>query len=120
MRDYKKLEVWVRSHDLYIYIKKQIAPKFPKEERHEMTAQLLRAALAVPLNIVAGCGRFSDKDFAHFLDNALASVTEADYCCYAASELEYITAEEYNVLNIQASEVRNMLIVFLKYLRPEA
>jgi len=119
MRDYKKLEVWLKSHDMYMFIKKQIAPKFPREERHEMTANLLRAALSVPLNIVAGCGRFSDKDFAHFLDNALASVNETDYCCFAASELEYITTEEYNMLHIQVLEVRNMLIAFLKYLRPE-
>ena len=119
MRDYKKLEVWKKSHEMYMFLKRNIPPKFPKEERHEMTATLLRAALAVPLNIVAGCGRLSDKDFALFLDNALASVNETDYCCYAASELGYITVEEYNRLHIQILEVKNMLNVFLKSLRPE-
>jgi len=90
-----------------------------REERYEMTSQLLRAALSVPLNIVEGCGRFTDKDFAHFLDNALGSTNETDYCCFAASELGYITAEEYNKINRMISEVRAMLISFIKFLRPE-
>ena len=110
MRDYKKLEVWKKSHDLYMSVKKHIAPKFPKEERYELTSQLLRAALSVPLNIVEGCGRYTDKDFTHFLDNSLGSTNETDYCCYAAFELTYISEEENNIVNKLINEVRAMLI----------
>ena len=104
---------------MYMFIKKQIAPQFPKEERYEMTSQLLRAALSVPLNIVEGCGRYTDKDFAHFLDNSLGSTNETDYCCFAASELNFITVAEYNQVNKFINEVRAMLIAFIKFLRPE-
>jgi hypothetical protein len=31
MRDYKKLEVWKKSHEMYMFIKKHVASKFPKE-----------------------------------------------------------------------------------------
>ncbi len=117
MRDYKKLEVWAKAHEMYMYIKRSITVKFPKEERYEVTSQLLRAALSVPLNIVEGCGRFTDKDFAHFLDNALGSTNETDYCCLAASELGYITLDDYYNVNKLVNEVRAMLISFLKYLR---
>ena len=102
-----------------MFIKKQVAPKFPREERYEMTSQLLRAALSVPLNIVEGCGRYTDKDFAHFLDNSLGSTNETDYCCFAASELNFITLEEYIQVNKLVNEVRAMLIAFIKFLRPE-
>lgn len=119
MRDYKKLDVWKKSHELYMYVKKNIAPKFPKEERYEMTSQLLRASLSIPLNIVEGCGRFTDKDFAHFLNNSLGSTNEVDYCCFAASELSYISVGEYNTINKLVNEVRAMLISFLKFLRQE-
>jgi four helix bundle protein len=117
MRDYKKLDVWQKSHNMFMFIKKNITIKFPKEEKYEMTSQLQRAALSVPLNIVEGCGRFSDKDFAHFLDTSLGSVNETDYCCFAALELNYITTEDYENINQQVNEVRAMLISFLKFLR---
>ena len=119
MRDYKKLEVWKKSHEMYMFIKKSITVKFPKEERYEMTSQLNRAALSVPLNIVEGCGRYTDKDFAHFLDNSLGSINESDYCAYAAKELNYISEEEYSKVNNLVNEVRAMLIGFLKFLQPE-
>src|SRR5688572_31855118 len=119
MRDYKKLEVWKKSHNLYMHIKKTIAVKFPKEERYELTSQLLRASLSVPLNIVEGCGKFTDKDFTRFLDNSLGSTNEADYCCFAAYELKYITEQEYLLVNKMVNEVRAMLINFIKHLRKE-
>ena len=118
MRDYKKLDVWKKSHDMHMYIKKNISGKLPREERYELTSQLMRASLSVPLNIVEGCGRFTDKDFAHFLDNSLGSTNETDYCCFAASELGYITTAEYETVNKLVNEVRAMLISFLKFLRP--
>jgi len=100
-----------------MFIKKEIAIKFPKEERFELTSQLTRASLSIPLNIVEGCGRFTDKDFAHFLDNALGSTNEIDYCCLCASEMKYISEEDYKKVNKSINEVRAMLISFLKFLR---
>ena len=117
MRDYKKLDVWKKSHEQYMFVRKNIAIKFPKEERFELTSQLSRASLSVPLNIVEGCGRFTDKDFAHFLDNSLGSINEVDYCCFAAFELKYISKEDYIIVNKLVNEVRAMLISFLKFLR---
>lgn len=117
MRDYKKLEVWSKAHQLYLYIKKDVVVKFPKEEKYELTSQLQRAALSVPLNITEGCGRYTNKDFAHFLDNALGSLNETDYCCFAASELNYMSIEEYDIVNKLINETRAILIAFIKFLR---
>ena len=117
MRDYKKLDVWKKAHEQYMFVKRNIAIKFPKEERFELTSQLSRASLSVPLNIVEGCGRFTDKDFAHFLDNSLGSINEVDYCCFAAFELNYISEQEYISVKKLVNEVRAMLITFLKFLR---
>ncbi|MEP6700215.1 MAG: four helix bundle protein [Bacteroidota bacterium] len=115
MRDYKKLEVWKKAHGQYMFIKKNIALKFLREERFELTSQLLRASLSIPLNIVEGCGGYTDKDFAHFLDTSPGSTNEVDYCCFAAYELKYITETEYNIVNKLINETRAMLINFLKF-----
>lgn len=117
MRDYKKLEVWKKAHEQYLFVKKCVAPKFPKEERFELTSQLLRASLSIPLNIVEGCGRFTDKDFAHFLDTSLGSTNEVDYCCFAAFELKYLTETDYKEVCKLVNETRAMLINFIKHLR---
>lgn len=117
MSGYKKLDVWKKSHERDIFIKKNITVKFPKEERYELTTPLLRAALPVPLNMVEGCGRYTDKDFARFLDNDLGSVNESDYCCFVAWKFNYISKEEFDTANKLLNDVRAMLINFLKYLR---
>jgi len=117
MRDYKKLEVWKKAHETYMFIKREIVLKFPKEEKFELIAQLNRDALSIPLNIVEGAGRETDKDFAHFLDTELGSVNETEYRCFAAHELKYVADENYNKINKLLNETRAMLISFLKFLR---
>lgn len=117
MRDYKKLEVWEKAHQAFLFIRKTVVVKFPKDERFILTSQLSRAALSIPLNIVEDCGRNTDADFAHFLDNALGSVNEVDYCCLVAQSLDYISVDEYQIVNKSINEVRAMLISFIKFLR---
>ena len=117
MRDYKKLDVWQLAHALYMHIKKNVVVHFPGEERYELTSQLQRAALSVVLNIVEGCGRYTDKDFTHFLDTSLGSLNEVDYCCFAASQLNYISEKEYKTTDQMINGLRAKLISFIKFLR---
>lgn len=98
MRDYKKYDVWVKSHDLVLIVYKEIAPLFPKSEQFELTSQMKRAAYSIPFNIVEGCGRNSDKDFAHFLDMSLGSANELEYCFLLSKDLSFIDIEQYNLL----------------------
>lgn len=76
MRDYQKLDVWKKAHLLTVHIYKAIVPEFPLHEKYDLCSQVKRAAYSIPLNIVEGTGRRTEKDFAHFLDNALGSVQE--------------------------------------------
>ncbi|MDB5030891.1 four helix bundle protein [Mucilaginibacter sp.] len=117
MRDYKKLDVWKKSHLLTKQMYKTILPVMPIEERFALTSQLRRSTYSIPLNIVEGCGKNTDKDFAHYLDNALGSALEAEYTCYLIYDLEYINQEQYDSVNLLINEVKAMLISFINFLR---
>lgn len=117
MRDYKKLEVWKRSHELNLFVYLSLLSKFPKSEQYDLLSQTKRAAYSIPLNIVEGSGRFTEKDFAHFLDQALGSVHELEYCCLLSKDLSYIDQELYQKTNQLINEVKAMLIGLIKTLR---
>ena len=63
MRDYKKLEIWKRAHLLTKQIYQTVLPLMPTEERFALTSQLRRSAYSIPLNIVEGCGKNTNKCF---------------------------------------------------------
>jgi hypothetical protein len=48
MRDYKKLEVWKRSHDLNLFVYLTLLPKFPKSEQYDLLSQTKRSAYIDP------------------------------------------------------------------------
>ena len=119
MRDYKKLDIWKKSHLLTKQIYIEVLLIMPPEERFALTNQIRRSAYSIPLNIVEGCGKNSDKDFAHYLDNALGSGHEVEYTCFLIFDLEYIPKDLYDNLNAAVNEVKAMLIAFIKFLRGE-
>jgi four helix bundle protein len=117
MRDYKKLGVWQKAHLLTKQIYKDILPWLPIEERFALSSQLRRSAYSVPLNIVEGCGKNTNKDFAHYLDNALGSAHEVEYTCFLIYDLGYVPQDKYDIINQEINEVKAMLISFIKFLR---
>ncbi|MBI1781476.1 MAG: four helix bundle protein [Sphingobacteriales bacterium] len=119
MRDYKKYEVWVKSHELVLFVYKELLPQFPKSEQYELASQLKRASYSVPLNIVEGCGRKTDSDFAHFLDMALGSAHEAEYCGLLTFELNFISKKSYEAFTELLNEVKAKLINLIKSIRKD-
>ncbi len=117
MRDYKKYDVWERAHQFTLYIYKEIVPSFPKSELYGLVSQLKRSAYSIPLNIVEGCGRNTDKDFVHFLDIALGSVHETEYCCLLASDLGFIEKDKCEILQSKTSEIKAKLNNLIKSIR---
>jgi four helix bundle protein len=117
LRDYRKYDVWHRAHESPLYIYKEIIPFFPKSEQYELASQLKRSAYSIPMNIAEGCGRNSDKDFVHFLDMALGSTHEAEYCSLLASQLGFILKDKYDNLVLRINELKAKLINLIKSIR---
>jgi four helix bundle protein len=119
MRDYKKLDVWKKAHLLTKQVYSDILPLMPADERFALTNQLRRSTYSIPLNIVEGCGKNTNKDFVHYLDNALGSAHEVEYTCYLIYDLGFIPQNKHEVINLAINEVKAMLISFIKFLRDE-
>jgi len=117
LRDYRKYEVWQKAHTLTLFVYKNIMPDFPKSEQFELSSQLKRAVYSVPLKIVEGCGRSTDRDFVHFLDIALGSIHEVAYCTLLAFDLGYIEKEKYEQVTEMIHEITAKLINLIKSIR---
>lgn len=98
MRDFRKFDVWQRSHLLTLEIYK-ITQTLPREEIFGLTSQIRRSFASIGYNISEGSGRYSDKEFANFINIALGSSNEADNQLILAKDLGYISEEIYLKLN---------------------
>lgn len=114
MRDYRKYEVWSKVHELTLYVYRELIPGFPKTEQYNICSQLKRACYSIGLNIVEGCGRNSDKDFAHFLDMSLESVHETEYCILLSFNLGFIQKDKHEIVEIKLNGLKAKLITLIK------
>jgi len=95
---------------------KSLLKKFPEEEKFSLINQISRAVDSICLNIAEGSNRTSDKDKAHFLNQALTSLEEVVAGFDLALDECYITQEEMNSILDQAEKVGKQLIGFSKSL----
>ena len=112
--DYKQLDVYKEAKALvmmvYSYMK-----KFPREEQFALCDQLRRAVISIPSNIAEGSGRRSIKEQIHFLEIALGSLREVDCQLDIASDLGYITKNEYVAASVQMQKVGAMITGLRRY-----
>jgi four helix bundle protein len=72
-RDYRRLRVFQEAHDLVLAISRV----FPKEEWFGIRAQIRRAAVSIPSNVVEGSARRGTREYFNFLNIARESRSAA-------------------------------------------
>ena len=108
MQDFKRLEVWKKSHSLTLEIYR-ITSRFPRSELYGLTSQIRRSASSVPANIAEGCGRYGNAELTRFLRIAMGSASELEYHILLAHDLNYIATEDYDEISKRLIEVKRML-----------
>jgi four helix bundle protein len=76
-RDYKNLDVWIRSIE-FVESVYRVTNKLPKEELYSLANQLKRAAVSVPSNIAEGQKRAGLQETIQFTYISLGSVAEVE------------------------------------------
>jgi four helix bundle protein len=82
-----------------------------------LSDRLARAAMSVPANIVEGSAHTSPREFARYVQYALASVSELEGHAQLACDLQFISGQDLTVLLAGIVDVRKMLHGLLKALR---
>ena len=119
MKDFRKLNVWEKSHHLTLAVYKATTT-FPKEELYGLTSQMRRASASIPANIAEGCGRNGDAELARFLHIAMGSASELEYHLLLARDLNILNSPDYEGLASEVTQVKRMLTSFTQKLKAES
>jgi len=92
---FENLIVWQHARRLNQHIYRATRA-FPGHELFGMTSQIRRASVSISSNIAEGSGRNSDKDFAHFLEQAYGSTMEVASLLYLALDETYVSEHDSN------------------------
>ncbi|MEX2213096.1 MAG: four helix bundle protein [Phycisphaeraceae bacterium] len=115
-RDFKRLVVWKKAHELALRTYKWTRD-FPSSERFSLTNQMQRAAVSIPANIAEGCGRGGEAEMARYLHIAHGSSSELAYYAILAADLEYMGRDDADELSMLVDEVSRMLTAYASKLR---
>ena len=116
MRPHQKLDAWSKSVDFVVEVYKS-TESFPKEETYGLTSQIRRAAISVPANIAEGAGRYSQKEFAHFVSNAQGSASELETELIIAHRLGYLSEALFSQLVTDLERIGRLITGLTKRIR---
>lgn len=135
MQDYRKLDVWAKSHELALDVHRIAAMRRPgagaeegaggessavssevsagieasAEAAADIRAAVRQAALRVPVLLVVGCEAESAAEFAQAMREAATAVDEFAYRLRFARDAGVLEAVPYAKLEARANQLRAML-----------
>ena len=95
----------------------QMTAGFPREELYGLTAQIRRAAISVPSNIVEGCARDSQPDYLRFLTVAFGSLRELHYQIDLSKRLGFLCNQDSLLIKPKIVETEKILNCLIRSLR---
>ncbi|MDY0081742.1 MAG: four helix bundle protein [Ignavibacteriaceae bacterium] len=111
-RGYRKLEVWQEAIELFVLVKNKV--KTVKEISFKIKAQVEDSILSVSSNIAEGYSRRSLKENIHFVNIALASLSENYSQIFALFSSGDIEREWFDQYDKKHYSLENKLIQFNK------
>ena len=116
MRDHSKLRAFELADEIALLTYRE-TKTFPKEELYGLIAQMRRAAVSVPSNIVEGCARGSQAEFLRFLEIAFASLRELHYQASLSDRLGYFGSSNFTDFDAKVVETEKVLGALIRSVR---
>jgi four helix bundle protein len=98
MLPHERFRAWQLAHELVLAIY-QVTADWPSAERYGLTAQIRRAAAAVPTNLAEGAAKHGRREFRRYADIALGSTAEVAYLLLLARDLGLLTYADHDRLD---------------------
>jgi four helix bundle protein len=117
VQDFRKLDVWRRSHAFVLQVY-TISRQLPADERFGMCSQIRRAASSIPANIAEGCVRRGKAELRQFLYTSLGSASELEYFLLLARDLKMIEQTQHLRVEAELLQIKKMLAALLQRLDP--
>jgi four helix bundle protein len=116
MRDHTKLKVFELADRLAIRIYRETS-NFPSTEHYGLRSQIRRAALSIPTNIVEGCARSTQAEYARFIEISYGSARELQYEIGLSARLGYIDERSARHLANECTVLAKALNTLVRALR---
>jgi four helix bundle protein len=92
VRDHTRLRAFHEADQLAVAVY-DATRQIPPHERYGLQAQLRRAAVSVPTNIVEGSSRWSTREYCRYLEVALGSALETRYLLDLSTRLGFLSPQ---------------------------
>ena len=119
MRDFRKLQVWQKAHEMALAVYRTTA-HFPRTEIYGLVSQMRRAAVSIPTNIAEGCGREGEAELGRFMQIAMGSASELEYELLLAHELGFTGPKDNAQLSHGIEEIKRMMTAFFRKLKADS
>ena len=110
-QSFTDLELWKKARILKNELK-ELADRFPPEEKFRLTDQLIRSSRSINANISEGHG-----PQLHFCVQARDSLSETHNHLIDAIDCKYISQEQFDYFKRMIDEVGRLLNGYITYLR---
>lgn len=116
IKDFKTLKVWQKANALEQEIG-ELVKGFPSYEQYRLTDQLVRAVRSIGANIAEGNTQLFIKRELFHANAALGSCGETRNHLLTAYQNNYISKEQYKILDEKFLEIIKMLYGYIKRLK---
>jgi four helix bundle protein len=106
---FEELQVYQRALDFAVLVIDLVDELDTSRKHYRLIEQLEASSTSIALNISEGKGRYSKKEFKHFLYISRGSLYETVTMLQIFLKKNWLKREKYNELYLEAEEISKML-----------